>query len=324
MTTLPLGRLEPVDLRAVWTSESAKFTPWLAQPANLALLADTIGLDLELVATERPVGPFRADIVCKDTVSSQLVLIENQIETTDHTHLGQLLTYAAGLDAVTIVWIARHFTEEHRAALDWLNEVTNENVDFFGLEIELWRIGDSPVAPKFNIISQPNDWVKRVAVARTTTGQGLSDTKQLQLEYWQQFQHLIAERSKVIKARKAFPQHWSDFALGHSDFYLEATTNSREHQVSVALALVGANAKPRYHLLWAQRTQIEQALGESLKWSELPNKKSSYLTLYRPNSPLPDRQTWPTQQEWLLAKLELFHRVFAPLIPSLIASPPAG
>ena len=121
MSKIALGRLESVEPRDVWSSESEDFTPWLAQAENLKLLGETIGLDLELEAQEKDVGPFRADILCKETSSDDWVLIENQLERTDHTHLGQLLTYAAGLKAVTVVWVARIFTEEHRAALDWLN-----------------------------------------------------------------------------------------------------------------------------------------------------------------------------------------------------------
>ena len=132
--------------------------PWLARKENLDILGQTLVIDLELEAQERPVGPFRADILCKDIGSDRWVLIENQLERTDHNHLGQLLTYASGLEAVTIVWIAAHFTEEHRSTLDWLNRITDGSFRFFGLEVELWRIGDSPPAPKFNIVSKPNDW----------------------------------------------------------------------------------------------------------------------------------------------------------------------
>jgi hypothetical protein len=136
-TTTPLGRLERADLREVWLSEAGDFTPWLAREENVALLGDAIGLELEVEAQEKDVGPFRADILCKDTATANWVLVENQLERTDHGHLGQLLTYAAGLQAVTIVWIAQRFTEEHRAALDWLNEITDDRFNFFGLEIEL-------------------------------------------------------------------------------------------------------------------------------------------------------------------------------------------
>ena len=130
----------------------------LAQSENMAELARTLDMDLEVEAQERAVGPFRADILCKDISTNRWVLIENQLERTDHTHLGQLLTYASGLEAVTIVWIAARFTEEHRSTLDWLNKITDESFRFFGLEVELWRIGDSPAAPKFNVVSKPNDF----------------------------------------------------------------------------------------------------------------------------------------------------------------------
>lgn len=164
MSGVELGRLIRVDLREAWQDEAAHFTPWLAQQENLELLGDALGIGLQLEATEQSVGPFAADILCKDPMRDQWVLIENQLEQTDHTHLGQIITYAAGLNAVTVIWIARKFVEQHRAALDWLNEVTAEGTDFFGVEVELWRIGESTaVAPKFNIVSKPNAWSKQIA-----------------------------------------------------------------------------------------------------------------------------------------------------------------
>ena len=179
-----LGRLEKVELRTAWSSESGDFTPWLAMDENLELLGDTIGLDLELEAQEKSVGPFRADILCKETTTGNWVLIENQLERTDHTHLGQLLTYAAGLEAVNIVWVAERFTEEHRATLDWLNEITDDRFNFFGLEVELWRIGGSNMAPKFNVVSKPNDWTKTISgAAAHFQSAELNERKQLWVEY---------------------------------------------------------------------------------------------------------------------------------------------
>ena len=146
-----LGRLERVKLREAWSTEAQDFTPWLAREENLAILSETLEVELQPEAQEKSVGPFRADILCRNADDGGTwVLIENQLERTDHLHLGQLLTYAAGLNAVTICWIAASFTDEHRAALDWLNEITDERFHFFGLEVELWRIGDSEPAPKFN------------------------------------------------------------------------------------------------------------------------------------------------------------------------------
>jgi hypothetical protein len=195
-----LGRLEKIDVREYWKREDSDFTPWLAEAENIQLLGETIGLELEVEAQEKQVGPFRADILCKDTASENWVLIENQLERTDHVHLGQLLTYAAGLNAVTIVWIAARFTEEHRAALDWLNEISNESFNFFGLEIELWRIGKSAVAPKFNIISKPNDWSKSViGAAQSIQSASLTEAKKLQQEYWEAFREYVLEHGKHIQ-----------------------------------------------------------------------------------------------------------------------------
>ena len=160
-----LGRLERVELRKEWKTEAQDFTPWLTQPENLAVLSQTLNMDLETAGQEESVGQFRADILCRNTLDDSWALIENQLERTDHTHLGQLLTYAAGLQTVTVIWVASTFTDEHRAALDWLNEITDERFRFFGLEIELWRIGDSLAAPKFNIVSKPNEWTRSVSKA---------------------------------------------------------------------------------------------------------------------------------------------------------------
>jgi hypothetical protein len=218
MTGYPIGRLTRVELREIWIREATDFTLWLAREENLAVLAETLGIDLELEAQEKAVGPFRADILCKDIDSNAWVLIENQLECTDHSHLGQLLTYASGLQAVTIIWIAARFTEEHRATLDWLNKITDESFRFFGLEVELWRIGDSPAAPKFNIVSKPNDWSRSVAqAARAIDEAELSKTRITQRSYWGGF-HLALDRAggPVSGNRKPQPQSWMAYPIGRS------------------------------------------------------------------------------------------------------------
>ena len=137
MKKVELGNIEQIDVREIWEKEDADFTPWLAQEENIRRLSLALGIDLVVEAEEKEVGPFRADILCKDEATEEWVLIENQLERTDHKHLGQLLTYATGLDAVSIVWIAKEFSEEHRATLDWLNKITDDNHNFFGVKIEV-------------------------------------------------------------------------------------------------------------------------------------------------------------------------------------------
>lgn len=313
-----LSRLEKVDLRDVWKTEAGDFTPWLAQEENIALLGNAIGIDLEVEAQEKNVGPFRADILCKDTISENWVLVENQLERTDHVHLGQLLTYAAGLNAVTIVWIADRFTDEHRAALDWLNEITDSSFNFFGLEVELWRIGDSPIAPKFNIASKPNDWTKTVGrAAAQMTAENLTDTKQMQLEYWTAFHNYVSKHSKTLRPQKPGPQHWTIFSIGRSGFHMSATMNTMDNLLSVILTVHGEAARAHFSLLQEDKSSIEEAIGTNLEWRENPKQNRIILSDHMDPK---DRSKWPKQHAWLLEKLELFCKVFSSRIKNLDAT----
>ena len=309
-----LGRMTPVELREIWANEAGEFTPWLAQDENLALLAETIGLDLECEGQEQNVGLFRADILCRDTATGDFVLIENQLERTDHMHLGQLLTYAAGLKAVTIVWIADKFTDEHRAALDWLNEITGERFGFFGLEIELWRIGESLTAPKFNIVCKPNDWVRRPGDT------GPSETAQLYREYWTALSaHLETSRS-FIRMGKPQPQMWMTFPLGRGHFYLTTAISKKKRFVNVQLVLTGSDRLAHFYLLRDRRDEIHRVLGPALGWRELPDGKESHVRRVFPNVDPADMSDWSRQHETIRTTLETFHKLFAPMVKELDAA----
>jgi len=317
-----LGRLQKVDLREVWTSESSGFTPWLAQEENLKLLGETIGIELELEAQEKEVGPFRADILCKDTATDAWVLIENQLERTDHSHLGQLLTYAAGLNAVTIVWVAEKFTEEHRATLDWLNERTDEKINLFGLEIELWKIGDSPVAPKFNIISQPNDWSRTVQQAASVGG-NISEHRQLQLKFWTAFRQFMEEKGSFVKCQKPSPQHWINHAIGRSGIHLtsivsawNSETNTKGPEIRAELILDGPSAKQDFYALEKRKEEIEEALGFSLRWHN-PEGKNMCRLAVRQEADFLNEALWQQHFDWLRQRLEKMHKVFAPIVRTL-------
>jgi hypothetical protein len=322
MTTKNLGRLQKVDLREAWTTEWSDFTPWLAQEENLKLLGEAIGIELELESQEKDVGPFRADILCKDTATDDWVLIENQLERTDHAHLGQLMTYAAGLDAVTIVWIAERFTEEHRAALDWLNERTDEKIHLFGLEIELWRIGDSPIAPKFNIISQPNEWSRTVQQAAAGSGD-VSEHKQLQLRFWTAFREYMESKGSFVRCQKPGPQHWTNHAIGRSGVHLSSIvslwnseTNVKGPEIRADLYLDGPNSKQEFAALEKKKQAIEEALGCSLTWHN-PENKAACRIFTRQDADFLNEKLWPQQFEWLRQRLEAMHKVFAPIVKNL-------
>ena len=305
-----IGRLEQIDLRTVWTSEAAAFTPWLARPENLDVLGQTLGLSLETESVEKAVGSFRADIVCKDTSRGSPVLIENQLERTDHDHLGKLLTYSASLEAVTVVWLAAHFRDEHRAALDWLNRITPEDFRFFGLEIELWRIADSPVAPKFNIVSMPNDWSRSVAPA--ISGANKSETKLKQLEYWAGLQSALDDQNgQVTGNRKPQPLSWMAYPIGRTDFNLAAAMHSREKYVRVELYISGEEASERHDRLELEKDEIERELGYSLEWGDQsPTSRDRRISYYRRDVDPDDESDWPAQHEWLAKHVNNMHRVF--------------
>ncbi|MBN9466556.1 DUF4268 domain-containing protein [Brevundimonas sp.] len=314
-----LGRLKRVELRDIWLSEAVDFTPWLAREDNLALLGETLGIDLELEAQEKPVGPFRADILCKDVGTDSWVLVENQLERTDHCHLGQLLTYASGLEAVTIVWIAARFTEEHRSTLDWLNKITDGSFRFFGLEVELWRIGDSPAAPKFNIVSKPNNWSKSVAhAARAIDEAELSDTRRVQLEYWTNLHTVLNQKKgRITGSRKPQAQSWMGYSIGRTGFHLGAVMIRPKRQIRVELYISGDQAKVLLAQLQEQADAIHQDLGYSLVWEELPDRRDARVAIYLQDLDPEDEGDWPRQHDWLADKLNDMHRAFSGRVRAL-------
>jgi hypothetical protein len=312
-----LGRLEKAELREIWKTEDRDFTPWLAQPDNMAVLADTLGMELEVEAEEKDVGPFRAGILCKDIDDNSWGLIETQLERTDHTHLGQLLTYAAGLKAVTIVWIASRFTDEHRAALDWLNGATDDSIRFFGLEVELWRIGESPAAPKFNVVSKPNEWSRSVSKAsRKIETEALSENRQLQLKFWEEFVPVLEEQS-TLRGRKPMPKHWMNFSIGRAGFALGATINSRDDRIGVELYLQMVDAIEYFEALKQDQEEIETSIGFPLIWQDLPNKTACRIVRYLDNVTPLDRNKWTEYREWMIEQLKDFERVFRQRIKAL-------
>ena len=290
----PLSKLERVPLREAWKHEANDFTPWLAEEDNLNTLADALGLaDLELVATEHWVGEFKLDILC--TSGDDQVIIENQLEKTNHAHLGQLLTYAAGTGAKKVIWVAESFRPEHVAALEFLNQNTTEELSFFAVEVELWRIGDSPLAPKFEVVAKPNDWV--------TSGR-----EQIRV---------AANAAPQIKPQKPQPQHWLNISIGRAGFNLNPTASHRDHRLGVEVYIHHAESKKMYQALLAQRTSIEQALGFELDWQELPNAHACRIATWRQDSPIEDETQWGAYLDWFVQRIVKMNAVFKPVMQAL-------
>lgn len=308
--------MEPVQLRKYWKDEARDFTPWLAKERNLTLLGEAIGMNLELVEMEKRIGPFRADILAKDEDTE--VIIENQLDATDHKHLGQLMVYAANRGSGVIVWVARSVTDEYRKVIDWLNE--NTQVSFFALEVELWRIGDSPVAPKFNVVSEPNNFARAVKAA---AGE-LSTTAQLQLEFWTGFTQFMSDQDTSFSIPKAGGQHWYELRIGTSRAVVSLTAllNGR---MGCELYIGHSQADAIYESLEAEKDVIEAELGApgELEWMPLPDKKSCRIALYRQMSALDDREQWPATYAWFLGWAEKFKTTFAKRVKALELPDPA-
>lgn len=314
-TRKPLSKLERVPLREAWKHEAGDFTPWLAETDNLNALADALGIsELVLVATEHWVGDFKLDILCTD--GDEQVIIENQLEKTDHKHLGQIITYAAGVGAKKVIWVAESFCPEHAAALQFLNDNTTDDLNFFAVEVELWKIGDSPLAPKFEVVAKPNDWAKsgrEQARAAATT----SPTKQLQQKFWMALIEHLAAKAPHIRPQKPRPQHWLNIAIGRAGFGLNPTANTRDQRLGVELWIPGAQAKQHFANLLAQKQEIESKLGFELDWQELPDAKAVRIASWYPNAPIEDEQRWPEYIDWLTQRLVKMDAVLRPIVKAL-------
>ena len=257
----PLGRLEPVFLREYWQKEDTEFTPWLSE--NLHFLSDAVEMSLELIETESRVGPFRADLLCRDNNTETYVLIENQLEQTDHLHLGQLMTYAAGLDAVRIIWIAQKFNEEHRAALDWLNRITDEGFQFFGIEVELWKIGDSVPAPRFNIVAKPNDWSK---IAKGQKKAEVSERVAMYREIWADVLKYLGGNYPDLDIPNTSGLHWIRFQVPNTRCTLSYTPTQKK----MGLYLLFREDSPPgwFKFIFSDASEFEKEIAQKLRWTD--------------------------------------------------------
>ena len=268
-----IGILIEVDVRELWKHEQYDFSNWLARPANLEYLNEILGLTLVDVDKEVYVGPYRCDLVAKDETSGITVIIENQLEGTNHDHLGKIITYASGLDAKVMVWIVREAKEEHRAAIEWLNNNTAGDINFFLIEIHAYRIGDSDPAPKFEVVEKPNDFVKRSKVKGGDDE--LNKRHSERLFFWEQFNQVVASRGKPFNIRKASTDHWYDVAVGTSEAHVVINLINKNNHIVVEF-YINSN-KTLFDRLFEQKDEIEQQLGFPVVWDRLDNKKASRI-----------------------------------------------
>ncbi|MBR1810111.1 MAG: DUF4268 domain-containing protein [Clostridia bacterium] len=291
-----LGLLQEIkDLREVWPHEALDFTPWLAEEENLALLSDAIGLDITVDETESSVGDFHVDIFATETGTDRKVIIENQLEDTNHDHLGKLITYASGKSADVIIWVVRHAREEHKAAIEWLNNHTDENIGFFLCEIKLYRIGDSDPAVKFEVIEKPNDWAKEIK-----KNTGLNETHQFHLDYWTAFNNYAFQNTKFSRnfnQRKASSSHWMDLSVGNSACHIAISRITKRSTLEIELYI--NDDKELFRSLLEHKDAIEKESDLRFDWRELPNRKASRIILEKEVN-LNVQSEWNAQFDWIM------------------------
>jgi hypothetical protein len=309
-----LGTLAVTPVRSVWTNEAFDFTPWLAQAPNIARLGEALGLELEVEHTEVAVGPYSADILAKEVGSGKYVVIENQLERTDHDHLGKAITYAAVLDAAIVVWVATDFTAEHQKALDWLNDHSTGSIGFYGVKLELWKIDGSRPALRFNVVSQPTEIVRQASITKAT--EDLTDAKKLQLEFWSAFRESLLSRRIVPSAQSARPQYWYEISLGRSGIHLSAIANTYEGKIGVRVYFANQVADQALAQLELEREVIESELGFALAWNPNPQNRDKILLVVR-EADLSNRAQWPEYLDWLIDRTSRLRTAFAPRIKRL-------
>lgn len=289
-----LGTLKKItDLRSIWPHEALNFTPWVAE--NVDLLADAVGLDITVDETESSVGDFNVDIYASETGTDRKIIIENQLEDTDHDHLGKLITYASGKGADVVIWVVKHAREEHKAAVEWLNNHTDDKIGFFLCEIKLFQIGDSQIAPAFTVVERPNDWTKEIRKTASA-----NSTQQQRLEYWQAFNNYAfsdANFSRIFNKRKPTTDHWMDFSIGSSACHIAVSQIQKRKAVDVELYI--NDDKEFFKSLFAHKDEIEKNMEMELEWKELPERKASRILIEK-TVDLDDRATWPEQFDYIM------------------------
>ena len=299
-----LGTLkEFTDLRSIWPHEALNFTPWVAE--NVDLLADAVGLDITVDETESSVGDFNVDIYASETGTDRKIIIENQLEDTDHDHLGKLITYASGKGADVVIWVVKHAREEHKAAVEWLNNHTDDKIGFFLCEIKLFQIGDSQIAPAFTVVERPNDWTKEIRKTASA-----NSTQQQRLEYWQAFNDYAfsdANFSRIFNKRKPTTDHWMDFSIGSSACHIAVSQIQKRKAVDVELYI--NDDKELFKSLFAHKDEIEKNMEMELEWKELPERKASRILIEK-TVDLDDRATWPEQFDYIMDTCIKMKRAF--------------
>jgi uncharacterized protein DUF4268 len=315
-----VGKLLRGNLREFWKREDVHFTPWLAGDGNIAALAEVLGLEqLDEVQTEVSVGDFSLDILAKDTLSGTLVAVENQFHKGDHGHLGQLITYAAGISSrdsnrKIFVWLAEHLRDEHRSALDWLNRTTNADIGFWGIELEVWQIVEpncdkSSPALRFNVVCRPNELEKAIAQTAATPSPG----DQRYLEFWEGFRDSCALSQSTLNLRPPAAKYWQSSSIGRAGFGVNFTVSNTKKRMAAELYIDHKAAHRALALLESDQS-LRKEIGADAEFQKL--NKHARIARYTPHN-IADRESWPQLFTWLRKNGEDFQKMFQSRVKAL-------
>lgn len=307
---MEFGKLKEVNVRELWRHEQYDFSNWLAKTENIEYLSDILGLTLTEINKEVFVGSYRCDLVARDEATGIKIIIENQLECSNHDHLGKIITYASGLDAKVIVWIVTEAREEHRSAIEWLNNNTNSEINFFLIELHAYRIGDSLPAPKFEIIEKPNDFIK-ISKSNISNNE-INQTQAERLAFWTEFNDTLINRGKPFNTRKATTDHWYDVAIGTSEAHISIDLIKKESIIVVELYI--NNNKDLFDKLFENKDAIEEVLGFKMIWTRLNNKKASRIKYYIDGLNFDDHSNYPDLMNETIDKVIIMKRVFSKYI----------
>ncbi len=316
MAGLPqLSRLQQLPLRTVWAHEAAVFTPWLAQPENLQLLAEALGFpELEVVQIEQSVSEFSCDIVVRSPINGAIIAIENQIEPSDHKHLGQVLTYVAGTEASAVVWVAERFTDGHRVALEWLNRKTSDDVSFFGVQLEAWQIGDSSPAPRFSVIIRPNEWQRETKARVQRSEAQAADAGYT--AYWSAFDPVATAHGVHRTGKVPANTNYYHQVEGLQDVCAVGTVAASSGAVGAYVGAYRPDATEIASRMAGEMEAISRELGQDVKLS-VQRDRVIHFVVERLKADFADQGDWARQHEYMARNMAALLRSLEPRFSAL-------
>jgi len=279
MTKIKLATLEKVDPRKIWEHEAHNFTPWLAEDDNIQILFDEISITAENVETEQRLDRYFVDITAEESVTGRKIIVENQLEKTDHKHLGQLLTYASSFDASLIIWVVTDATEEHKRAIEWFNDHMDDEISFFLVKVECYRIGNSNIAPKFNVIVEPNSWSKIISNS-TKIDKTITETQLRYLSYWNGLKEYAKDSETTLRlTHKSNAQHWYTISIGSSLAHISLDLSINKKKISAGIYI--HDSQELFDFLKKHEGEFNEKLGDDIEWYSPEDKKASRIQCIR-------------------------------------------